>query len=209
MSNTLLNETKEPIKIGLTGGIGSGKSLVCSIFRVLNIPVFEADQEAKLIMDTDLGVIDQLTGVFGPGIYMPTGRLNRSKLAEIIFHNKELLARVNEIVHPAVRKKFSLWSSQQKAPYVLQEAAILFESGGYTLMDINILVLAPPELRIGRVMKRDRLTKEEITTRMKNQWPDNKKIALANFVIKNDGTEFLIPQILDIHNKIVTNGKIC
>ena len=209
MLNTSSNETRLPLKAGLTGGIGSGKSLVCSIFRVLHIPVFEADREAKIIMESDREVSSALIELFGENAYTAEGKLNRKWMAEKIFKDKAIIERVNSIVHPAVRRSFFSWWKQQQSPYVVQEAAILFESGAYQLMDINILVTAPVEMRIKRVMLRDGISREQVEARMNNQWTDTKKSVLANYIILNDESEFLVSQVLDIHNKILDYGKVC
>ncbi len=209
MLNTLSNGTSLPLKAGLTGGIGSGKSLVCSILKILHIPVFEADREARIIMESDREVRIALTELLGDKAYSAEGTPNRKWLAEKIFNDKAIIEKVNSIVHPAVRRSFTSWWKQQQAPYVVQEAAILFESGANQLMDINILVTAPVEMRIRRVMVRDGITREQVEARMNNQWPDTRKGALANFIIINDESHFLISQVLDVHKKILNYDKVC
>jgi dephospho-CoA kinase len=209
MLNTSSNETNLPLKVGLTGGIGSGKSLVCSIFRILHVPVFEADREAKIIMESDREVHSALIELLGDRAFTADGTPDRKWLAEKIFKDKEIIEKVNSIVHPAVRRRFSSWWKQQQSPYVVQEAAILFESGAYQHMDINVLVTAPIEMRIGRVMLRDGISREQVEARISNQWPDRKKWALANFMIHNDESEFLVSQVLDVHKKILNYGKVC
>lgn len=209
MLNTLSNETNLPLKVGLTGGIGSGKSLVCHILKILKIPVFEADREAKKVMETDSEVRRALIELFGSSAYTAEGILDRKRMAEIIFRDKDSIQKVNSIVHPAVRKSFFLWWKQQQSPYVVQEAAILFESGAYQLMDINILVTAPVGMRIQRVMSRDGISREQVEARMNNQWPDSEKSVLADFIIRNDESEFLVSQVLEIHKKVLNYGKVC
>lgn len=208
MSNTSSKNINPPIKAGITGGIGSGKSLACQIFRILEIPVFEADLEAKRLMDRDPEVRTRLIELAGSEIYMASGMLDRPRLAELIFNNSKLLQQVNGLVHPAVRQAFSDWAEQQAAPYVLMEAAILFESGSYRSLDFSILMTAPEELRIQRVMKRDGTDREQVISRIRNQWPEEKKIELADFIITNDESTFLTMQVLDVHKKILEYGKI-
>lgn len=208
MSNTSSKNINPPLKAGITGGIGSGKSLACQIFRILEIPVFEADLEAKRLMDRDPEVRTQLIELAGPEIYKDSEMLDRPRLAELIFNNSRLLQQVNGVVHPAVRQAFSDWAEQQAAPYVLMEAAILFESGTYRSLDFSILMTAPEELRIQRVMKRDGTDREQVISRIRNQWPEEKKIELADFIITNDESTFLTMQVLDVHKKILEYGKI-
>ena len=190
------------IKVGLTGGLGSGKTTVARIFETLGIPVFYADDEAKKITDTDETVKVQLQDLFGEDLY-ENGLLIRPKLAQLIFNNPEAIKKVNAIIHPAVARAFENWAIAQNAPYVLQEAAILFETGGYKRFDKMILVAAPEELRINRVMERSGWSKEEVLQRMANQWGENQKIPLADFVILNDGRKQLLPQIMAIHEDLV------
>lgn len=208
MSNTSSKNINPPIKAGITGGIGSGKSLACQIFRILEIPVFEADLEAKRLMDRDPEVRTRLIELAGSEIYMASGMLDRPRLAELVFNNSKLLQQVNGLVHPAVRQAFSDWAEQQAAPYVLMEAAILFESGSYRSLDFSILMTAPEELRIQRVMKRDGTDREQVISRIRNQWPEEKKRELADFIITNDESTFLTTQVLDVHKKILEYGKI-
>lgn len=196
------------MKVGITGGIGSGKSLACAIFRNLGVPVFEADKAAREIMDKDREVIQTLTGYFGPAVYSSEGQLNRKLLASVIFNQHEALEMVNGLVHPLVRKRFENWAAQQKEVYVLQEAAILFESGFHRLMDLNILITAPEERRILRTMARDNISREQVVARMRNQWNDEEKCKLADYIILNDEMHPLIEQILEIDNKIRTHGEV-
>jgi len=143
------------IKVGITGGIGSGKSTVCKVFSALGIPVFEADKVAKELMNTDPVLQKQLKNLFGPAVYLPNQTIDRKYLAGIVFNNPSLLEQLNQIVHPAVRNAFNEWCDQQHSPYVIHEAAILFESGFYKLMDKTITVFANEDERINRVMQRD------------------------------------------------------
>ncbi|MBW8325441.1 MAG: dephospho-CoA kinase [Prolixibacteraceae bacterium] len=194
------------IKVGITGGIGSGKTTVCKVFRVLGIPVFEADTTAKQLMNTDAELRKNLIGLFGTAVYQPDQTIDRKYLAGIVFTNPSLLAQLNELVHPVVRKAFEEWCLIQHSPYVLHEAAILFESGFYRMMDKTITVVTSEKQRIERVVKRDSLTVELVKQRMRNQWSDDEKIKLADFVIGNNDRELIIPQIVEIDKKIRAHG---
>ncbi|MFA5575296.1 MAG: dephospho-CoA kinase [Brumimicrobium sp.] len=190
------------IIIGLTGGIGSGKTFVGKFIMNLDFPFFNSDKEAKKIMIENKEVIEQIKQVFGEKAYQD-GSLNREYLAEQIFHNPKLKKKMNAIVHPAVHKAFDEFCkihSDKKA--VFNEAAILFETGRYKDFDYNILVVAPEETRIERVMKRDNTTKEEVLSRINNQWDDNKKADLADYIIINDGERAIKPQIEDIFSEL-------
>lgn len=208
MSNTSSKKNNLPLKIGVTGGIGSGKSLVCQIFKTLKVPVFEADREAKVIIDSDSHTRQALEKLLGNGILGPDGKINRHAMAGIIFNDQELLKEVNAIIHPAVRHRFNSWHAEQKSRYIIQEAAILFESGVFRMMDMNIVVTAPEEMRIRRVMQRDGVTNEKVYERMKNQRPEEEKVAMADYIIRNDESQSLIQQVLEIHQKILNYGKI-
>lgn len=191
------------LHIGITGGIGGGKSTVCRIFELLEIPVFYADDEAKDLMDNNPDLIASIKHAFGSDIYLPSGTLNRKKLAAIVFNNKKDLDRLNGLVHPAVFVAYKHWSSMQRSPYVIKEAAILFESGSYKECDHTILVTAPESLRIARVVNRDGVGPEQVRARIGKQLPEDDKAALADFVILNDGMTALIPQVLSIHAAIL------
>lgn len=194
------------IKIGITGGIGSGKSTVCKVFVVLGIPVFEADKIARQMMNSDPEVGEQLIRTFGESVYLPDHTINRKYLAGIVFSNPPLLAQLNSIVHPAVQKAFFDWVAIQDAPYIIHEAAILFESGFYKLMDKTITVVTDEDQRIQRVVKRDGISVEQVKERIRNQWNDSKRIQLADFLIRNDDADLIVPQILDIDKKIRAHG---
>lgn len=195
-------------KIGITGGIGSGKTTVCKIFKLLGIPVFHADIEARYLQDTDSGIRIQIIKLFGKDIYSTEEILDRRKVAAIIFSNKQALNAMNEIIHPAVRQRFIEWSEDfNSVPYILYEAAILFESGYASDFDLNILVYASEKIRIERVISRDHSVEEEIRQRIANQMPDFEKIKRADFIIENNGEHLLIPQILKIDKIIRENGK--
>jgi dephospho-CoA kinase len=196
------------LKVGITGGIGSGKSTVCSFFKTLGISVFEADLHAKKLIDSNKEIRKALIQILGNDIYGPNNLLNRKMLADLIFNDINLLEKVNNIVHPAVRTEFIKWAEKQKADYVIHEAAILFESGFYKMMDFTILVSAPKEMRISRVVERDNITVESVELRIEKQWPDKEKRKLASFELVNDNKNLLIPKILEIDKKLKTDGKI-
>jgi dephospho-CoA kinase len=208
MWNTSSKRNEIPLVIGITGGIGSGKSLVCSIFRILGVPVFEADSTAKNLYRTNAEVKEKLKSMFGDEIYSNEGELNRKLLSSIVFNDPESLRKINGLIHPMVREAFRNWITQQSGCYVLHEAAILFESGFYKMMDASILVTAPEEIRILRVMERDKLTREEVISRMSNQWKEENTVKLADFIIRNDESEFLVKQILEIDRKIREYGNV-
>jgi len=194
--------------IGITGGIGSGKSTVCKVFKLLGVPVFEADIVAGKLINSNSEIRNELVQLFGNDIYSADKKVNRKKLAELIFNSDVLLEKVNNIVHPAVRNEFLNWLKQQKPAYVIHEAAILFESGFYKMMDFTILVSAPEEMRVERVMMRDNISSEQVIARMAKQWPDSEKRKLATFELVNDNKNLLIPQIIEIDKKLKTDGKI-
>lgn len=190
------------LKIGLTGGIGSGKSTACHILQELGIPVFDADSQAKHLMNTDPELKESITILIGRQAYTATG-LNRALIANTVFNNPEKLRQLNSLVHPKVREAFTGWvSKQQRVPYVIQEAAILFESGAYKYMDLTIAIYADIALRIQRVASRDGIPPELVKNRMDNQWPAEKINALADYTINNDNNALLLPQILRIDSLI-------
>lgn len=194
------------VRVGITGGIGSGKTIVSKLFVLLGIPVFSADIESKYLLNTSDYIRSKLVSLFGNDIYLPNHTIDRMKLASIIFNNESLLKQVNEIVHPAVHKKFMEWSEKQTTPFVLYEAAVLFENGRYSDLDYNILVFAEERIRIQRVMNRDHVNEEKVTERIRNQWADEKKMDLADFIIYNNSRELIIPQVLEIYKKINSDG---
>nr|WP_067061522.1 dephospho-CoA kinase [Mucilaginibacter sp. L294] len=187
-------------KVGITGNIGSGKTTVCKIFEVLGIPVFYADDAAKEVMVADAELIAGIKQAFGNQSYLEEGTLNRKYIAGIVFNNKEELATLNALVHPAVFRAFDKWVLGQKnAPYVLKEAAILFESGSYKMCDRTVIVTAPLDLRVKRVTGRDGITADEVKSRNDRQFSEEKKLTMANDVIINDDTQLVIPQVLKLH----------
>jgi dephospho-CoA kinase len=186
------------IKLGVTGGIGSGKSVVCDLLRMQGIPVYNADREAKNLNDISPVIREKLINSFGPDLYLEN-RLDRNKLANLIFNNEENLRTANAIIHPELAKHFEEWADQRKHhPVVAIEAAVLFEAGFQSILDKTIIVLAPLETRIERVIKRDHLTGEQITARANSQMSDEKKIELADFIILNDGQHSLLKQVARI-----------
>jgi len=190
------------MRLGITGGIGSGKTSVCRVFSVLGIPVFSADPEAQKVMNHDSGIIEEINRLADKNIY-PNGKLDREALASLIFNNSEMLKRVNSIVHPVVFEKFLTWVEQQSAPYVIMEAAILFESGASKLVDRIATVIAPVEERIARVTWRNKLTREQVIERINNQMDDNERIKLSDYVINNSENEMIISSILKIHKDLL------
>ena len=190
------------LKVGITGGIGSGKTTVCGVFKILGIPVYEADIQARLLMNTDPELKASLQNYFGSGIYH-NGALLRHQLAEIIFSDRAALEKVNNWVHPAVARDFEGWCIRQASPYVLHEAAIIFESNMAHRFEKVILVTAPDDVRIERVCARDHLPPEAVRKRMENQWPEEKKIALADYIIDNDNHHLITHQVMAIHRQLL------
>jgi dephospho-CoA kinase len=189
------------IKLGLTGGIGSGKSVVASLLEIAGIPVYIADTESKRLADASPVIRKALTGLFGEDIYR-NGALDRKRLASLIFTDKENLNRVNAIIHPEVNRDFLQWATQQQAPVCAIEAAILFESGFDKYVDLSVMVYAPLEVRIERAALRDKVPSEEITRRIQNQLPDEVKKERADYIIYNDNKHPLIPQIEKLNSTI-------
>jgi dephospho-CoA kinase len=189
------------LRIGITGGIGSGKSTVSKIFEVLGVPVYYADDASKRLMNEDEELKEKLRSVFGEGVYVD-GKLNRQYLSSIVFNDPLKLALLNSIVHPATIKDAEDWMLQQTAPYAIKEAALIFESGSQEYLDKVIGVYAPAAVRIHRVMQRDNVTKEEVLGRMSKQIDEDIKMRLCDYVIKNDEQELLIPQVIKLHELV-------
>jgi len=185
------------IKVGITGGIGSGKSIIGKVLMIMGFPVFNSDTEAKLLMVNNQAVIDQVKHTFEEKAYL-NQHLNRKYLADQIFNDPVLKDRLNNIVHPAVRQAYEDWCTIQTSEIVFNEAAILFETGRYKDFDYNILVTAPEALRIQRVVNRDQTSIAEVKNRMDNQWTDSKKIDLASFVVINDDKTLVTHQVENI-----------
>ena len=189
------------IKIGLTGGIGSGKTTVAQVFSQLGVSVYSSDKRAKYIMVSDPKLMNEIRAAFGPESYFK-GVLNRTYIAAKVFSNQSELNKLNAIVHPALKRDFDLWCIQQKGVYLVKEAAILFESKAHIGLDKVILVTAPEELKISRVLKRDSSTRKEVLSRMDKQWSDTKKRALSDFEIQNDEQHSILNQVLSIHKSL-------
>jgi dephospho-CoA kinase len=198
----MITGSKSQFRLGVTGGIGSGKTSVCRVFSTLNIPVFSADKEASEIMETDIEIRNNLNMIAGTDLYQK-GSLDRMILASLIFNNSSILEKVNSLIHPAVFKRFMEWTKMQESPYVIMEAAILFESGARKYVDKVVTVVAPREQRIDRVIQRNRLTREQVIDRMRNQLDDESRIKQSDFVISNDENDMIIPAVLQIHTAIL------
>ncbi len=194
------------LKIGLTGGIGSGKSMVARIFRELGIPVYDADAAAKRLMQEDALLRTAIQQHFGAAVY-ENGQLNRKVLAAAVFGNKEKLELLNSLVHPATIADATTWFTQQTAAFVVKEAALLFESGSVEGLDYVIGVTAPVALRIKRVMTRDGVTAAEVQQRMRNQLDDTIKMRLCDFVLRNDDRHLLLPQVLELHEQLLKSAN--
>lgn len=197
------------LKIGITGNIGSGKTTVSKLFELIGIPVFYADDAAKILMVTDEVLIAGIKQTFGAESYLDDKALNRKHIADIVFNDEKQLAKLNALVHPAVFRAFDKWAEEElkdDVPYVLKEAAVLFESSSYKFCDKTIMVTAPLDLRIKRVMHRDNITRQEVLNREARQFTEEKKIQLADYVIKNDESELVIPQVLKLHDTFLSLG---
>ena len=194
------------LRIGLTGGIGSGKSTVAGIFKVLGIPVFDADWEAKKIMDSNPILRRALVEQFGSTIFV-NEQLNRKALASIVFKDPVQLAKLNALVHPHAIEEGIQWSARQSSPYTVKEAALFFESGSAEGIDYMIGVYSPKHIRIQRVMKRDGITREEVLLRMQRQIPEEIKMRLCDFVLLNDEQQLLIPQVIKLHLQFLEEAK--
>jgi len=195
---------RQPIQIGITGGIGSGKSLVCRIFHVLGVPVYDADSRAKKLMTTDGILIDQIKKEFGSLSYDERGMLNREWLGNTVFNAPEKLTKLNSLVHPRVAVDYKQWVDEQsRVKYCVKEAALLFEAGSWQLLDKIIVVTAPDELRIKRVLQRDpHRSRADVESIIKNQMPQEEKIKKTDFEIINDESELVVPQVLKLHERI-------
>jgi dephospho-CoA kinase len=199
----MTKEREQGFKLGITGGIGSGKTSVCRVFDVLKVPVFSADREAREIMENNCEITESLNSIAGRNLYI-NGSLNRMELANIIFNDSDLLEKVNLLIHPVVFDHFRKWTSEQTAPYVIMEAAILFESGAAKFVDRVATVVAPVEQRTDRVIHRNKLSREQVMARMKNQMDDETRIKLSDYIIYNSENDMIIPAILKINDDILT-----
>jgi dephospho-CoA kinase len=193
-------------KIGITGGIGSGKSYVSGIIKSMGFPVYHSDESAKLLMESNPEIKEGLLLLFGESIY-EKGELNKKKLAELIFESPELREKVNALVHPIVRADFAQWASNQSQEIVFNEAAILFETGAHTNFDATILVISPEAIRIDRVMKRENCSRELVLKRIQSQWSDEQKSSLATYQIINDSVSPLLIQVEKVLEKISALNK--
>ena len=192
------------IKIGLTGGIGSGKTTVAKIFKQLGVPVYFSDDRAKDLMLNNQSLQESLISLFGDKVIVD-GFLNRSYIASKVFANTKELIKLNALVHPFVQRDFDVWSASQTSNYVLKEAAIIFETGADKLLDKVILVESPKHLKVSRIMFRDGMTEEEVFKRMNKQWSDSQKRTNADYIIQNDEKRSLIYQILKLHDTFSTS----
>lgn len=194
------------LKVGITGGIGSGKTMVCQVFETLGIPVFYADKAARYLMENDAVIIDHIKMLFGKDIYQG-GTLNREHVASIVFQQPAILEQLNSVVHPATIRYGQQWMESQNSPYVIKEAAIFFETGSHVDMNVMIGVYAPQKLRIMRTMKRDGVRQEKVSRRMSFQMDEDEKMKRCDYVITNDDTVAIIPQVSHIHNLLLARAK--
>jgi dephospho-CoA kinase len=194
---------KRPLQIGITGGIGSGKSLVCRIFQHLGVPVYDADSRAKELMVTDDILVGQIKTEFGPQSYLSDGRIDRTTLAQTVFADPAKLEKLNRMVHPRVREDYNHWLEQHPDnPYVIKEAALIFEAGSWKSLDKVIVVASPEALRMKRILSRDvHRTAEDVQNIFRNQMPEEEKLKRADFVIINDESRLVIPQVLQLHEQ--------
>jgi len=198
-------------KVGITGGIGSGKSTICKLFELIGVPIYYADTRAKILMWKDKTLKSEIKNVFGAEVYHSNGRINSALLANKIFSNKELLNTINNLVHPVVHKDTEAWYKgleSSKAPYAIKEAAIMIESNSHLHLDALIVVTCPVDIRITRVLKRDKSKAEDIKRRINNQMSDNERLKHANYIINNDGTHSVIAQVCTIHQKLVAKSRL-
>ena len=192
------------VKVGITGNMGSGKTTVCKIFEVLGVPVYYADDRAKDILQSDPEVIKQVKELFGDDVYDAANVLDRKRVAHVVFNEPEFLEKYEAIIHPAVQRDGEKWMQRHaQFPYVIKEAALLFESGSHKQLDKIICVTAPVALRIQRIQQRDGSSIDDIKARLRNQMAEAEKVELSDFIIYNDGTAPLIRQVLNIHEKLI------
>ena len=194
-----------PLRVGVTGGIGSGKSTVCRIFEALGIPVYDADHWAKWLVANDKELKTKMVDAFGSETYLADGTYNRSYIAGRVFSNKKELELLNALIHPAVAVHSNNWHEEQLqagTPYTIKEAALMIESGSHHELDRLVVVTAPENLRIERVMKRDGVGKEAVLARLRNQLPESDKVKLADYIVENDENQLLLPQIWNIHKAL-------
>ena len=192
------------IVVGLTGGIGSGKSTIAAMFHELGVPVYNSDERAKHLMNTSKKIKKELVELLGKKAYLDD-KINRTYIAKKVFNDADMLEKLNKIVHPVVRKDFIKWTKKQNAPYVIQETALLFENNAQELYDSVILVTAPKKIRIERVLSRDGSTKEQIIARMNNQLDDETNLESTNFVIENIDLKSTALKVQDVHEAILAD----
>jgi len=190
------------LKVAITGGIGSGKSLVCQVFKTLGIPIFNADAVSNQLVEHDTGLKASIIKLFGKEAYI-NNNYNRKYIAHIVFNQAEKLKALNELIHPKAIEAAKQWFEKQQTPYAIKEAAILFESKAEQDIDIIIGVTAPEQIRIERVMQRIGCSKDEVIKRMQQQMPEDEKMKKCNYIIHNDNVTALIPQVLQIHKKLL------
>lgn len=194
------------LKVGITGGIGSGKSIVCQVFHTLGIPVFNADLAARELVNTDPALIQAIKRLFGPDIYI-NGKLDRQEVSAIVFKEPVKLKQLNALVHPATIAYGKAWMEKQTTPYVIKEAAIFFESGSYKDMNVMIGVFAPKELRIQRAIQREGMSLEKVRERMASQMDEEEKMKRCDYVIINDGVYPVIPRVNELHQLLLAKAK--
>jgi len=194
------------LKVGITGGIGSGKTTVCQVFQTLGIPVFYADRAAKYLMENDAILVDGIKLLFGENIYKG-GKIDRTQVASVVFSRPDILERLNVLIHPATVRYGQQWMQRQTSPYVIKEAAIFFESGSYKDMDLMVGVSAPQTLRIWRTIGRDNITQEKVLERISNQMDEEEKMKRCDYVIINDGKSAILPQILKLHEELLKKAS--
>ncbi|WP_158857779.1 dephospho-CoA kinase [Lunatibacter salilacus] len=196
---------QSPIFVGITGGIGAGKTTIAKLFTVLGIPVYNADNRAKWLMANDSALRNSISNAFGDESFTNEGQLNKAYLAKTVFSDSKKTALINSLVHPAVKMDFTQWAVDQHTAYVIKEAALLFETGSYRDLDKTILVSAPMDIRISRVMERDpQRDQDQIHEIIARQLPEEEKKALADFVVDNKGNKLVIPQVLKIHKALLS-----
>jgi len=190
------------MRLGITGGIGSGKTIVCRLFSILGVPVFSADEVAGSVMENNHSIIDLINSAVGKNVYK-NGKLQRSELASLIFNNKNLLEKINSIVHPEVFRNFNEWVKTQDFPYVIMEAAILFESGADKYVDRILTVVAPEQERIRRVVERNKVSEREVIERIRNQYDEKFLTDRSDYIINNSGNNLIIPEVIRIHEEML------
>ncbi|MDQ3072027.1 MAG: dephospho-CoA kinase [Bacteroidota bacterium] len=191
------------LKVGITGGIGSGKTTVAKVFSWLGIPIYNADEKSKFLLQDNEHIKNHVIEIFGNSIY-PDGKLDRKTLGAMVFNDPRKLKQLESILHPAVRKDYTYWANEnEKSPYTIKEAALLFEAGSYKELDLIIFVKAPLAVRLERVMSRDDLRADAVMSRINKQWPDEEKEKLSGYKILNDDSELVMLQVVNLHKKLL------